>query len=155
MPWLMGNLVLPAAPAGPLGHSLPLSGFFVFLGPRLQHVEVPRLGDKSELQLPAYGPVTATQDPGHICQLQCSLRQCCILNPLSETRYQTFTRMDTSRVLNLLSHTGMPHFPLLQWRYRCFLSNPDYDSGGAKLPCCWRSAHPSSKRATSQLRPCI
>ena len=28
--------------------------FFVFLEPQLQHMEVPRLGVKSELQLPAY-----------------------------------------------------------------------------------------------------
>ena len=31
--------------------------FFVFLGPHLQHMEVPKLGVKSELQLPAYSTV--------------------------------------------------------------------------------------------------
>ena len=36
--------------------------FFFFLGPYLQHMEVPRLGVKSELQLPAYTTVTATPD---------------------------------------------------------------------------------------------
>ena len=30
------------------------SSLFVFLGPHLQHMEVPRLGVESELQLPAY-----------------------------------------------------------------------------------------------------
>ena len=36
--------------------------FFVFLGPHLQHMEVPRLGVKSELQLLAYTSATATPD---------------------------------------------------------------------------------------------
>ena len=35
----------------------------VFLGPHLQHMEVPRLGVKSELQLPAYASATAMLDP--------------------------------------------------------------------------------------------
>ena len=33
---------------------------FFFLGPHLWHMEVPRLGVKSELQLPAYATATAT-----------------------------------------------------------------------------------------------
>ena len=37
--------------------------FFFFLGPLLQHIEVPRLGVELELQLPAYTIATATQDP--------------------------------------------------------------------------------------------
>ena len=41
----------------------------LFLGPRLWHSEVPRLGVKSELQLPAYTTITATPDPSHICDL--------------------------------------------------------------------------------------
>ena len=36
----------------------------------------------------------------------CSLWQCRILNPLSEARDRTFILMDTSRVLNLLNHSG-------------------------------------------------
>ena len=35
----------------------------------LQHMEVPRLGVESELQLPAYAIATATQDPSHVCNL--------------------------------------------------------------------------------------
>ena len=35
---------------------------FCFLGPHLRHMEVPRLGVKSDLQLPAYATATATQD---------------------------------------------------------------------------------------------
>ena len=44
-------------------------GFFLvvvvvyFLGPHLQHMEVPRLEFKSELQLPAYTTAIATLDP--------------------------------------------------------------------------------------------
>ena len=36
---------------------------FFFLGPHLWHMEVPRLGVKSKLHLPAYATATATQDP--------------------------------------------------------------------------------------------
>ena len=39
---------------------------FFFLGPHLQHKEVPRLGVESELQLPAYTTATATPDLSHI-----------------------------------------------------------------------------------------
>ena len=35
----------------------------VFLGPHLWHMEVPKLGIESELQLPAYATAIATQDP--------------------------------------------------------------------------------------------
>ena len=34
--------------------------FFFFLGPHLWHMEVPRLGVKLELQLPAYTTATAS-----------------------------------------------------------------------------------------------
>ena len=37
--------------------------FFLFLGPHLQHMEVPRLGIELELQLPAYTTATTTRDP--------------------------------------------------------------------------------------------
>ena len=43
--------------------------FSVFLGPHLQDMEVPRLGVKSELQLPPYTIATATRDPSSICNL--------------------------------------------------------------------------------------
>ena len=44
-------------------------------------MDVPRLGVKSELQLPAY--TTATSDPSRTCNLHCSLPELGILNPLS------------------------------------------------------------------------
>ena len=66
--------------------SLPSSLFFppffvfVFLGPHLQHMAVPRLGVESEIQLPAYTTATATWDLSRICNLHYSSWQCQILN---------------------------------------------------------------------------
>ena len=37
--------------------------FFSFLLPQLQHMEVPRLGGRSELQLPVYTTAAAMLDP--------------------------------------------------------------------------------------------
>ena len=78
--------------------SLQFLGFFLFvclfvLGPRLQHMEVPRLGVKSELYC-----TTATEMPHRsgILHLHHSLWQCQILNLLSRTRDQTRIPVDTS-----------------------------------------------------------
>ena len=69
--------------------------FFAFLGTDLQYMDIPRLGVKSELQLPAYNATaTVMQDPSHVCQLQHSSQQCQILNPLSEAGGQTHLLMD-------------------------------------------------------------
>ena len=78
--------------------------FFSFLGLHLQHKEVPRLGVKLELQLPACATAIATQDPNHICDLCCYLWQCQVLNPVREAMDWTHILMDTSQVLKLLSH---------------------------------------------------
>ena len=43
--------------------------FFVFLGTLLWCMEVPRLGVKSELQLPATATATAMPDPSQVCDL--------------------------------------------------------------------------------------
>ena len=43
--------------------------FVLFLGPQLQHMEVPRLDMESELQLLACTTATGTQDPSCICNL--------------------------------------------------------------------------------------
>ena len=48
--------------------------FFSFLRLLLWHMEVPRLGAESELQLPAYTTATATPDLSHICDLHHSSR---------------------------------------------------------------------------------
>ena len=45
-------------------------------------MEVPRLGVESEVQLPAYTPATAMQDPTRVCNLHQSSWQHWILNLL-------------------------------------------------------------------------
>ena len=67
--------------------------FFFLLRPYLQHMEVPRLEVKSELQLLTYA--TATQDPSHVCDLCHRSQQLQILNPLSQARNRTNTLMET------------------------------------------------------------
>ena len=57
-------------------------------------MEVPRLGVKLELQLPAYA--TAVPDPSSIYNPYHSSQQCQIVNPLSEAMDQTNNLMDTS-----------------------------------------------------------
>ena len=59
---------------------------YVFLGPYLQHMKIPRLKVELELQLLAYATATATPNPSHICDLHCSSQQSWILNPLSGAR---------------------------------------------------------------------
>ena len=81
--------------------------FFCFLGPRLWHMEVPRLEVDSELQLLVYTTARATPDLSRVCR---SSRQHQILNPLIEARDRTRIPMDTSRVLNPLSHNGNSSF---------------------------------------------
>ena len=59
------------------------SGFcilFFFLGLQIWHMEVPRLGVQSELQLLAYATATATWDLSCICDLHHSSHQCQILS---------------------------------------------------------------------------
>jgi len=77
--------------------------FFIFLG---QPMEVPRLGIKQELQLPAYTTATAMWNPSPVCNLHHSARQRWILNPLSEARDGTHILMDTGWVHNSLSPHG-------------------------------------------------
>ena len=70
----------------------------IFLWLHLWHVEIPRLGIESELQLPAYNIAIAMPDLSHICSLHLSSQQHWILNPLSKARDQTCILMDTSPV---------------------------------------------------------
>ena len=70
---------------------------FCFLGLCPWHMEVPRLGVESELQLLAYTTVTATWDLSCICDLYHSSWQCRILN-LSEARGQIHNLMVPTRI---------------------------------------------------------
>ena len=85
-----------------------LSFLFVFVGPHLWPMEVPRLGVELELQLLAYTTATAVPDPSSVCDLHCSLWQHWILNPLSGARYQTYVLMATSQVCYCWATTGTP-----------------------------------------------
>ena len=100
-----------------LSVSLSLLSLFVFLGPHLWHMEVPRLGVESGLQLPAYTTVTATGNPRCICDLHPSLRQHPILNPLSKARDQSWVLMDTSRVCYCWAVMETPCYFLMRHFY--------------------------------------
>ena len=71
-------------------------------------MEVPRLGIKLELQLPAYTTVTAVQDLRRVCDLHHSSRQYQILNPLSEARDQTQNLMVPSGICFRCATMGIP-----------------------------------------------
>ena len=85
---------------------------FCFIGLHLQHMEGPRLGVKSELQLPGYATTRAMPDPSPLCDLHHSLHQCQILSPLSEAGDWTCLLMDTSRIVSAASQRELPsmHF---------------------------------------------
>ena len=87
-----------------------LSGiyFFFFLGLHIWCMGVPRLGVKSELQLPASATAIATPGPSCMCNLHHSSGQCWILNPLTRARDQTQILMDTSQVRYCWTTTGTP-----------------------------------------------
>ena len=82
--------------------------FSFFLGRHPRHIEVPRLGVKWKLQLPAYATVTVTPVPSRICDLQHSPRLRQILNPLSEARDQTRILLGTSPVHFCWATMGTP-----------------------------------------------
>ena len=85
-----------------------------------------------ELQLPACTTATETWDLSRVCHLHHSSCQCRILNPLSEARDRTSILMDTSPVLNPLSHSDKSLeycFELRSLAYfsvmcHCFFSGP-------------------------------
>ena len=103
---------------------MKLSLFF-FLGPWVWHMEVPRLGVKSELQLLAHTTATATPEPSCVRDLHHSSQQCWIFNPLSEARVWTRNLRAPSwirfccaiNIIKLIEHIHylqkFPHGPLL------------------------------------------
>ena len=84
--------------------------FFVFLGPHHRHMEVPRLGVKSELQLPAYttAAATAMPDRNRVCNLHHSSWQHQIRNQLIEARDRTRNLMVPSRIRFHCATMGTP-----------------------------------------------
>ena len=69
--------------------------FFFLFKVHFQHMDVPRLGVKSELQLPTYTTATTTQSLSCICDLCHSLWQHWILNPLSKANNGTHILTNT------------------------------------------------------------
>ena len=70
--------------------------FLVFLGLHPWHMEIPRLGVKSELQPLAYA--TAMLDLNCVCDLHHSAWQLSILNPLSKARDQICVLVVTGQI---------------------------------------------------------
>ena len=82
--------------------------FFFFLGLHQWHMEVPRPGVKSQLQLLAYTTATTIPDPSHVCNLHHSSWQCWIPNPLSKARDWACILMDASQIRFRCATTGTP-----------------------------------------------
>ena len=89
--------------------------YFVFSGLHPWPMEVPRLGVKSELHLPARHQT----DPSRICDLHHSSRRHRILDPLSESRDRTHVLLDSSWVHYPCTTVGAPWSsickPCLPW----------------------------------------
>ena len=86
---------------------------FVSLGLHWWHMEVPRLGVKWELQLPAHTTATVTQDLTRVCDLYHSSQQRWILNLLSEARDPTLILMDAGGFRYCWATTGTPEMLIL------------------------------------------
>ena len=85
---------------------------FLFKATPAAYMKVPRLGIKSELQLPARAAATATWDLSLFCSLHLSSQQHPIPNPLIKARDQTCILIDTSQVLIPLSHNRSSFIPI-------------------------------------------
>ena len=81
---------------------------FVFVGPHLWHIAVPRLGVQSQLWLLAYSTATAMQDPSQICNLHHRSLQHQNLSPLREARDQTHNLMVPSLIHFHCAMIGTP-----------------------------------------------
>ena len=87
------------------------------------HMEVPRLGVESELQLPAYTRAMAMPDLSHVCNLHHSSWQRWILNPLREARDGTHNLMVPSRIHFHCATMRTPQY-FLAMRFTCqFVQN--------------------------------
>ena len=95
--------------------------FLSFLGLHLRHMEVPRLGVESELQLTAYTTATAAPDPSHIFDWHHSSRQHWILNSLSEARDQTRNLLVPRWIRFHCTMTGTPGLSLKKFLSFVFL----------------------------------
>ena len=83
-----------------------------------QHMEVPRLGVESELQLPAYPTATATRDLNGIFDLYHSSQQHQIPNPLSKAKDWISIPMATTQIRFCWVMTGTPQQTLRKQLWR-------------------------------------
>ena len=86
---------------------------FCFLGLHLWHMEVPRLGVESKLQLPAYTTTTATPDQSSICNLHHSSWQCQIPDPLARPEIKPPSSWIPVVDSFLLQHNGHSQYYVL------------------------------------------
>ena len=105
-------------------------------------MEVPRLGVKSELQLPAEATATAMQDLNHVYNLHHSSWQRRILNPLSVARNRTHNLMVTSRILFRCTTVGTP---TVSPSYQRVLAPAGPSAWSIHLPFSLSSVDPSLK----------
>ena len=92
--------------------------YFCFLGLYQQHMDVPRLGVKSRLQLQAYTTATATamQNLSHTCNLHHSSQQPWILNPLNEAKIKPASPWILVQFITHWATTGTPRvFAFTHW----------------------------------------
>ena len=114
---------------------------FCSLGLHPQHMEVPRLGVKSESELQLLDYTTATPDLSHICDLHHSSWQRQILNPLSEARDRTCNLMVPSQIRFCCIMMGTPMYVFLYGSNRLLSSSVDYNPSYHYL-LLWCSNHP-------------
>ena len=86
---------------------------FVFLGPHPRHMEVPRLGVQSELQLMAYATATATPDPSHICTYTTAHSNAGFLTHWTRPAIKPESSQMLDGFVNLWDTTGTPCFLLI------------------------------------------
>ena len=113
--WENSFLVLPTLSSSYFPPPIPPHTLFFlsFLGLQPWHVEVPRLGVESELQLQAYTTATAMPDPSRNCKLHHSSWQHQILSPLGKARGKTQNLMLTSQIHSYCPTVGTPTHLLL------------------------------------------
>jgi len=99
----------------------------------LWHMEVPRLGVESELQLLAYAIATATPDLSHVCNLHHSSQQRWIFNPPIETRNRTCNLMVPSWICFRCATMGTPIFEILIFTHMNTQSWKDIKQNGSNI----------------------
>ena len=109
--------------------------FFFFLGPHGQHMEVPKLAGKPELQLPAYITATATPGPSCVCDLHHSSRQHQILNPQSKARDQTHVLMGPHGFVTTEPQQALPYTFFFFFFYTIFNYILSQETGYSSLLC--------------------